>query len=136
MQAINLKDKKFDFHHKEWDNFQFVNHGMGFLRVEEHEQLIKDGAIKCGFGQDVINANYPFVKITKDNGESTTIDVGGSLLQARQEVASLQRQGKKATVGFYPKAYFEHIERQYKKPDEEMKELAESFGGSLEEIQF
>jgi hypothetical protein len=115
MQRIGsiINQKQWGFWKKEWDLFEFVNHGMGFLRKEEHEDLLKHGGITCKSGVDSVNAEYPLVKITKPNGENQSIDVGGKLFQVKEEVASLQRQGKNAKIAFYPKYYSEHIEKRW-----------------------
>ena len=130
-----LTTKKWAFWKPEWDKLKFVNHGMGFLGEGEHAELLRIGAITCKFGVDSIKANYPVVKISKENGESTNIDLGGNIFQCQKEANMLQKQGKKAKVVFWPKAYFEYLERKNPKRDF-AEEDNEALNSLVEDLQF
>jgi hypothetical protein len=123
-------NKKLSFWRKEWDKIKFVNHGMGLFTEDEHKKLIMNGSITCREGIDSIHANYPFVKITKSNGEDSWVDVGGNRFQAEQEVLSLQRQAKKASVAYETRAWNNFMEEKSKVVNE-LDSLIKDFGGQV-----
>lgn len=98
---------------------KYINHGLGIFTEKEHTELIQTGAIKCysGLGVDAILADYPKLAVRKSTGEEETIDMGGNLFQITQERDSLQRQGKHASIEWFPRSWTKWAEKKYPKPE-------------------
>lgn len=114
MQKIEaiLKNKiqeKF-FAKPEWKAMKFINHGMGMMRVEEHDDLVKRKAINCHGEYDAVNCDYPKLVVIKSNGEEETVDMGGNLRNITFEKDKRNKDGGKAKIQFFPKQYSNYIE--------------------------
>ena len=108
----NLVERKYKAminRHPEWSNMKFVNHGLGLLRIEEHAELIKIGAIACNGDQDIILCDYPILVIHK-NEDTIHLDLGGNLMILQAEMENKKKNGIKCNIQYFPKTYQNYYE--------------------------
>jgi len=104
-------DKCFKYHKPE----DFINHGLGFIHKDEHDKLIKIGAIKCNGKEDCINSDQFVVKVKNRNGDFDTVFEGNER-DCYFEKDRINKEGKtSAKVSKYPKAYIEYYKINEKK---------------------
>lgn len=107
-----LQEKHYQrfFGKKEWEEMEFINHGLGLMRKEEHDELVKIKAIKCFNGVDSILQEYPYLVIIKNNDE-VVIDMLGDLKSILKEKLDNEKKGIKCKVSFSPKKFTEYFEQ-------------------------
>jgi hypothetical protein len=109
-EILSEKAKKYCFKHKEWKEMEFINHNLGLMRKEEHDELVKIGAIKCKEGVDSIVAEYPYLVIIK-SGEEVVLDMFGDLKTILKEKLDNEKKGIKCKVAFSPRKFTEYFEQ-------------------------
>ena len=87
-------------------NTKFLNHGQGILTIQEHDEMVKIGAMRCHQGKkiDGIIYDYPKLMIHKKDDE-ISIDTDGDLQQLRFEKDAQERKGVKCHIEYFPRAY-------------------------------
>lgn len=97
---------------------QILNHGMGFMTPQEHEQLLRMGSIVCRGGRneaDSVICDYPKL-MTETRGMIESMDLGGDMIAIQGEKAKAERERKRAWIEYFPRAYEKWHEQRFTKP--------------------
>lgn len=91
-----------------WD-VELINHGLGYMDIKKHDELVEKGLISCDGKEDTILCDAVGVHFEGKNEVTVEMD---NPRDAMFEVEKAKKEGKKAKVVFWAKSYGEKMERE------------------------